>query len=169
MIESYEEKSCRLFDQAIYIYLISCWVKFLNSTWVLEFNFSIQLDTFSKKFQLNLILFELNIQLELEYSTWRDQFNSTSTWHKLNQEKKRVIQYNHTLFSHRAHLSFITHFSAQWMTIIEQENIVFNITITSIMSAKKLSLTFVIEDWKSKHLLYKISSMKSRTKTMHHN
>jgi len=27
MIESHEEKSCRLFDQAIYIYLISCQVE----------------------------------------------------------------------------------------------------------------------------------------------
>ena len=27
MIESHEEKSCRLFDQAIYIYLISCRVE----------------------------------------------------------------------------------------------------------------------------------------------
>ncbi len=49
---------------------------------------------------------------------------SMSTWHKLNQEKKRIIQYNHTLSSHRAHLSFITHFSAQWRIIIKQENIV---------------------------------------------
>ena len=48
--------------------------------------------------------------------------HSTSTWHKLNQEKERVTQYNHTLSSHCVHLSFITYFSAQWMTIIEQEN-----------------------------------------------
>ena len=27
MIESHEEKSCRLFNQAIYIYLISCWIE----------------------------------------------------------------------------------------------------------------------------------------------
>jgi len=27
MVESHEEKLCRLFDQAIYIYLISCRVK----------------------------------------------------------------------------------------------------------------------------------------------
>ncbi len=45
--------------------------------------------------------------------------HSTSTWHKSNQEKKRITQYNHTLSSHRVHLSFITYFSAQWMTIIE--------------------------------------------------
>jgi len=48
--------------------------------------------------------------------------HSTFTWHKSNQEKKRVTQYNHTLSFHRVHLSFITCFSAQWMTIIEQEN-----------------------------------------------
>jgi len=45
--------------------------------------------------------------------------HSTSTWHKSNQEKKRVTQYNHTLSFHHVHLSFITYFSAQWMTIIE--------------------------------------------------
>ncbi len=44
---------------------------------------------------------------------------STFMWHKSSQEKKRVIQYNHTLSSHHVHLSFITYFSAQWMTIIE--------------------------------------------------
>ncbi len=49
---------------------------------------------------------------------------STSMWHKLNQEKKRIIQYNYTLSSHHVYLSFITHFFAQWMTIIEQENAV---------------------------------------------
>ncbi len=35
------------------------------------------------------------------------------------QEQNRVM-YNHTLSSHRAHLSFITYFLARWMTIIEQ-------------------------------------------------
>ncbi len=45
--------------------------------------------------------------------------HSTFTWHKSNQEKKRITQYNHTLPSHHVHLSFITYFSAQWMTIIE--------------------------------------------------
>ena len=46
----------------------------------------------------------------------------TSTWHKPNQEKERVTQYNHTLPPHRVRLSSITYFSAQWMAIIEQEN-----------------------------------------------
>ncbi len=27
IIESHEEKLCKLFNQAIYIYLISCWIK----------------------------------------------------------------------------------------------------------------------------------------------
>ncbi len=76
---------------------------------------------------------------------------STFMWHKSNQEKKRIIQYNHILSSHHACLSFITYFSTQWMTIIEQKNTVFNITITSITSAKKSSSTFVIEDRRSKH------------------
>jgi len=54
------------------------------------------------------------------------------------------------------------------MTIIEQENTVFNITIMSIMNAKK---TFFIFESRieSKHCLYRISSMKSRAKMMHHN
>ena len=77
MVESHEGKSCRLFDQAIYIYLISCWIEssfrvelssqasqldlssqiqLLNSIWVLRFNFSTRSDTFSKKIQLNLNL-----------------------------------------------------------------------------------------------------------------
>ncbi len=51
---------------------------------------------------------------------------STSMWHKSNQEKKRIIQYNHILSSHHVHLSFIIYFSAQWMTIIEWENTVIN-------------------------------------------
>ena len=45
--------------------------------------------------------------------------HSMSTWHKSNQKKKRVTQYNHTLSLHHVYLSFITYFSAQWMTIIE--------------------------------------------------
>jgi len=45
--------------------------------------------------------------------------HSTSTWYKLNQEKKRVNQYNHILSFHHVHFSFITYFSAQWMIIIE--------------------------------------------------
>ncbi len=52
--------------------------------------------------------------------------HSTSTWHKSNQKKKRIIQYNHTLSSHHVHLSFIIYFSAQWMTIIERENTAIN-------------------------------------------
>ncbi len=71
---------------------------------------------------------------------------STSTWHKSNQEKERIIQYNHTLSSHRARLSFITYFSAQWMTIIEQENAVFGTTITSITSATESTSRSKIED-----------------------
>ena len=54
------------------------------------------------------------------------------------------------------------------MTIIEQENAVFDITIMSITSAKETSFVFEprIEP---KHRLYRISSMKSRAKTMRHN
>ena len=39
-----------------------------SSSWV-------QLDTFSKKFQLDSTLFKSNTRLKLEYSTWRDQSN----------------------------------------------------------------------------------------------
>ncbi len=72
---------------------------------------------------------------------------STSTWYKSSQEKKKIIQYNHTLSSHHARLSFITYFSAQWMTIIEQENAVFNTTIMSIMNAMKSTSRSKIKDW----------------------
>ncbi len=71
---------------------------------------------------------------------------STSTWHKPNQEKERIIQYNHTLSPHRARLSFITYFSAQWMTIIEQENAVFGTTTTSITGATESTSRSKIED-----------------------
>jgi len=43
MIESHEEKSCRLFNQAIYIYLISCWVK--SSFWFELLNQASQLNS----------------------------------------------------------------------------------------------------------------------------
>ncbi len=72
---------------------------------------------------------------------------STFTWHKSNQEKKRIIQYNHTLSFHHVHLSFITYFSAQWMIIIEQENAVFDTTIMSITSATKSTSRSKIKDW----------------------
>ncbi len=72
---------------------------------------------------------------------------STFTWHKSNQEKKRIIQYNHTLSFHHVHLSFITYFSAQWMIIIEQENAVFDTTIMSITSATKSTSRLKIKDW----------------------
>ena len=77
MIESHEEKSCRLFDQAIYLYLISCRVessfRVKLSSRVVESSFSTQFDTFSKKFQLDSTLFKSSTQLELKYSTRRNQ------------------------------------------------------------------------------------------------
>jgi len=81
MVESHEEKSCRLFDQAIYTYLISCrvkssfrielssqasqfdlsaWVQLLNSTRHFFKKISIRLDTFW-----------------VEYPTWTRVLNST--------------------------------------------------------------------------------------------
>ncbi len=70
--------------------------------------------------------------------------HSTFTWHKSNQKKKRITQYNHTLSSHCEHLSFITYFSAQWMIIIEWENAASSmyVTIMSITNAKKTSFIF---------------------------
>ncbi len=56
-----------------WVFKSSYWIKLLNSTRVLEFNFSTQLDTFSKIFQLNSALFESSTQLKLEYSTQRNQ------------------------------------------------------------------------------------------------
>ncbi len=71
MVESHEEKLCRLFDQAIYIYLISCrvklnfrvelssqasqldlssWVQLLNSIQHFFQKISIQLNTFQIKY-----------------------------------------------------------------------------------------------------------------------
>jgi len=86
---------------------------------------------------------------------------SMFTWHKSNQKKKRIIQYNHTLSFHHSRLSFIIYFSARWMTIIKQKNTVFCVTITSIMNVKNLSLQSKI-----KTSLYKMSLMKSRVRTM---
>ncbi len=77
IIESHEEKSCRLFNQAIYIYLISCWV---------ESSFRVELS--SQASQLNLSAWiqllnstrhffkKISTQLntfQVEYSTWCDQ------------------------------------------------------------------------------------------------
>ncbi len=92
---------------------------------------------------------------------------STSTWHKSNQEKIRVIQYNHTLSFHHAHFSFITHFSAQWMTIIEQENTVSALQLWASWMQRNVFHLW-IKNW-IETSLYKISSMKSRTKMMCHN
>ncbi len=59
------------------------------------------------------------------------------TWLKSNQKKKKNYSHNHILFFHHLHLSFITYFFAQWMTIIEQKNAVS--TYITIMNAKKTS------------------------------
>ena len=72
--------------------------------------------------------------------------HSTSTWHKLNQKKKRITQYNYTLSSHHVHLSFIMYFFAQWVIIIKQENIIFDIIIMNITNAIKLTLQSKIEN-----------------------
>ncbi len=72
-------ESWRLFDQAIYIYLISCWIEL-----------SFQIELLSQAFQLDSIFWvqllnsiqhffkKISTQLDtfwVEYSTWRDQSN----------------------------------------------------------------------------------------------
>ncbi len=87
MIESHEEKSCRLFDQAIYIYLISCRVKSsfqielssqasqLNSSaWVQLLNSTRH---FFKKIPTQLNTFQV------EYLTWTRILNLTRSVYTL--------------------------------------------------------------------------------------
>ncbi len=87
--------------------------------------------------------------------------HSTSTWHKSNQEKKRITQYNHTLSSHRVHLSFITYFFAQWMIIIELEHSSTYVTIMSITNAKKTSFVFELRI-ESKHRCIKYHQWRAK-------
>ncbi len=66
MVESHEGKSCRLFNQAIYIYLISCWVKS-----------SFRVELLSQASQLNLSswvqLLNSTQHFFKKISTWRNQ------------------------------------------------------------------------------------------------
>ena len=77
MIESHEGESCRLFDQAIYIYLISCRIK--SGFRVGLLNQASQLDSSARIQLLNLIRHffkKIPIRLDtfrVEYSTRRDQ------------------------------------------------------------------------------------------------
>ncbi len=81
MIESHEEKLCKLFNQVIYIYLISCWVES-----------SFQVELLSQASQLNLSCWiqllnsiqhffkKISIQLntfQVKYSTWTQVLNLT--------------------------------------------------------------------------------------------
>ncbi len=80
MVESHEEKSCKLFDQAIYIYLISCRVKS---------SFRVELSSQASQFDLSAWIQLLNsiqhffkkisIQLDLNLSTRFDAI-SLSAW-----------------------------------------------------------------------------------------
>ncbi len=74
MIGSHEEKPCRLFDQAIYTYLISCRV---GSGFRVELSGQAsQPDSSSRVQLLNLtrhFFKKISTRLELEYSTRRDQ------------------------------------------------------------------------------------------------
>ena len=78
------------------------------------------------------------------------------------QEQNRIIWYNHTLSSHRTRLSFTTYFLAQWMTIIKQG------TQFQHYNHEHHECKESWSSWsKIKTSLYRISSMKSRARTMH--
>ena len=96
MIESHEEKLCRLFDQAIYIYLISCRVESsfrielssqasqLNSSAQIQLLNSIQ--HFFKKISIRLDTFRV------EYSTRRDQSTCNQKNHYFTDYKDEKIK-----------------------------------------------------------------------------
>ena len=83
MVESHEEKSCRLFNQAIYIYLISCrvksnfWVELLSQA--SQFNSSawVQLLNSTRHF-FKKISTQLNT-FRIEYSTWTQILDLTQS------------------------------------------------------------------------------------------
>ena len=78
-------KSWRLFDQAIYIYLISCWVELSfrielsNQASQLNLSAWVQLLNSTQHFFKNIST-RLNT-FQVKYSTWRDQFSSLYRWH----------------------------------------------------------------------------------------
>ena len=83
MIESHEEKLCKLFDQAIYIYLISCWIE---SSFQVELSSQAsQFDSSSQIQLLNLIQHffkKISTRLntfQVEYSTQTQVLNLNSS------------------------------------------------------------------------------------------
>jgi len=71
MIESHEEKSCRLFNQAIYIYLISCRV---------ESSFQVELSSQASQFDLSSRIQLLNStqhffkKISIQFDTFRVKY-----------------------------------------------------------------------------------------------
>ncbi len=86
MIESHEEKSCRLFNQAIYIYLISCWVKL--SFWIellsqaSQFNLSawVQLLNSTQHFFKKISIWLDTFQVEYLTRTWVLDLTQSIYW-----------------------------------------------------------------------------------------
>jgi len=109
----------------------SCW--YIEKTWThLLYLTSSHISIYVKNWERRRII-RMQSSLLIRVKSFNDcdctfilTIHLTSTWHKSNQEKKRIIQYNHILSSHHVHLSFIIYFSAQWMIIIERENTAIN-------------------------------------------
>ncbi len=86
LVESHDGKTCRLFDQAIYTYLISCRVE--SSFRVELLNQASQLDLSARVQLLNLtqhFFKKISTQLDtfrVEYSTWRDQSRENQCCHE---------------------------------------------------------------------------------------
>ncbi len=95
MIKSHERETWRLFDKEswrmnklstiIYLFIFMSWwiesriqvntrFQHFNSTWILSSNIMTQLEYSISKFWLELSLDELRTWLNLDNSTWRDQF-----------------------------------------------------------------------------------------------
>ncbi len=96
MIESHEENSWRLFNQAIYTCLISCRVK--SSFWVELSSSAFQLDASSwvqlfnsTRLEFKNLLTQLDT-FRIEYSTWRSQsmFHEIVTFWDLAEASKEI-------------------------------------------------------------------------------
>ncbi len=129
MIESHEEKSCRLFNQAIYIYLISCWVK--SSFWIELSNQTSQFNLSSWVQLLNStqhFFKKISTQLDtfwVEYSTWCSQsswvrhllnqnINSQHRWWNADIKTSKRLQFEFII--HYIHKETFNYFSLEWTT-----------------------------------------------------
>ncbi len=103
--------SWRVFDQAIYIYLISCWVKsncwVELSSWIVESNFSIQFEFLSSTSQFNSTLFQKNFNLTWYFLSRVLDLNSNTRLDAISlllifQKQKHVIL-SHSFLTHTLH------------------------------------------------------------------